>query len=132
MSAAAETEAPPRPHADLSAIPAAVARLRASFEAGRTRSLEWRREQISAVEKMLSERADDFLEALRADLGKPTLEALAMDLMATKNEAALARKKLRQWTRPERVGLLPIPGRMRIVREPLGVVLVISPWTYPV
>ncbi len=132
MSVAVESQAPPHPHADVSAIPATVARLRASYESGLTRPLAWRLEQLAALERMLAERRDDFLEALAADLGKPELEALAMDLMATKNEASLARKRLRKWTRPERVGLLPIPGRMRILREPLGVVLIISPWNYPV
>jgi aldehyde dehydrogenase (NAD+) len=51
-----------------------------------------------------------------------------------KQEVRLALKKLAKWTRPERVAT-PIhlrPARSRIVREPLGVVLIIGPWNYPV
>ncbi len=134
MSAAAESQpqATPRPHADLAAIPQTVSRLRAVFESGRTRPLAWREAQLRALEALCSERSDELVEAMRADFGKPVFEAFTMDVAATKMEAAGARKKLKKWTKPEGKGLLPIPGRMRIVREPLGVVLIISPWNYPV
>jgi aldehyde dehydrogenase (NAD+) len=81
---------------------------------------------------MCSEEADDFIEALRADFGKPPIEALAADVAQGKQEAAAARKKLGKWTRPERVGAIPGIGRSYVHREPLGVVLIISPWNYPV
>jgi aldehyde dehydrogenase (NAD+) len=99
---------------------------------GRTRPLAWRREQLEALRAMCSERGEELVEAMHADLGKPTLEAWSADVGATRMEASLALRKLKKWTRPERVGLLPIPGRMRVIREPLGVVLIISPWNYPV
>ena len=43
-------------------------------------------------------------------------------------------RHLRAWTAPRRVPvpLSLAPGRARVVREPLGVVLVIAPWNYPV
>jgi aldehyde dehydrogenase (NAD+) len=132
MSAAAHSQPPPRPRADVAAIPETLSRLRASFEAGRTRPLAWRLEQLRAIEALCSERCDELLEALRADFGKPVFEAFTMDVAATKMEAAGARRNLKKWTKPEGRGLLPIPGRMRVVREPLGVVLIISPWNYPV
>jgi len=124
----------PHPHTDPSTIPATVERLRAAFETGHTQPLEWRRSQLEALERMLGERGDALVEALRADLGKPVLEAWATDVGAVRQEAALARKRLARWTRPEKVPT-PLnlrPARSRIVREPLGVVLIIAPWNYPV
>ena len=55
------------------------------------------------------------------------------DRLIVATELALARKKLRSWTKPERVptSLVGQPGRSRIYREPLGVVLIIGPWNYP-
>jgi len=131
MSVALDTHQPD-PHTELSRIPDLVSRLRATFESGRTRDLAWRRAQIEAVRAMVRDHQDEFIEALRADLGKPVLEAVSADLAQATMEAGLALKKLSKWTRPEKVGRLPLPGRTRVVREPLGVVLVIAPWNYPV
>jgi aldehyde dehydrogenase (NAD+) len=111
-----------------------VGRLRATFDAGTTRSLDWRREQLKGLRKMLTEREGELLDALAADLGKPRLEAWATDVGFVLNEVDLALKHLRRWTKPQRAHtpLVTKPARARIVAEPLGVVLVIAPWNYPV
>jgi aldehyde dehydrogenase (NAD+) len=132
---AQDVPAPATPPAtpDLDA-PELVARLRAAFDAGRTRPLDWRRAQLKAMRKMLTERESELQDALRADLGKPPLEAYGTDIGYTINEIDLALKHLRSWTRPRRVPtpLATKPATGRVVPEPLGVVLVIAPWNYPV
>jgi aldehyde dehydrogenase (NAD+) len=132
MSVAPETR--PQPHTDPDAIEGLAERLRETFRAGRTLPLDWRRGQIEQIGRMMKENADELVAALHADLGKPTLEAFTADLAAVKGEADLALKKLSRWTRPQKVStpLSQRPARARIVREPLGVVLVIAPWNYPV
>ena len=129
------TPAPAAPPAtpDLDAA-ALVARLRATFDNGKTRSLDWRRGQLKAMRKMLTEREPELQEALRADLGKPPLEAYATDIGFVINEIDYAARRLRRWTRGKRVPtpLATKPAKARLVPEPLGVVLVIAPWNYPV
>ena len=125
-------DAAPQPQFDVDRIPEIVQRLRQTFDSGKTRSLDWRRGQLQAIHDMMATEGDVLVEALQADLRKPTLEAWAADIGAMKMESKSAIKSLKKWTRPERIGLLPIPGRMRVIREPLGVVLIISPWNYPV
>jgi aldehyde dehydrogenase (NAD+) len=122
----------PVPSTDLQRIPALVGDLRATFESGRTRPLAWRRDQLKQLRAMVSDHGDEFVDALRADLGKPELEAYAMDIGQVKVEVGLALRNLKRWTRPERGSWIPMPGSTRTVREPLGVVLIIAPWNYPV
>jgi aldehyde dehydrogenase (NAD+) len=122
----------PEPHTEIDSIPTQVASLRRAFDAGRTRSLEWRREQLKSLIAMHDDHADEFIAALQTDLGKPTFEAFTGDVAQGKTEAKNALKNLRKWTRPERIGLLPVMGKARVLREPLGVVLIISPWNYPI
>ena len=131
MSSAAST---PPPRTDVERIPEIVAHLRETFRSGRTRPLEWRETQLRRLGELLSRHGDELAAALQADLRKPDLEAWMADIASTRAEADLARKKLRAWTKPERVRvpLSQLPGRARIVREPLGVVLIIGPWNYPV
>ena len=125
-------DAAPQPRFDVDQIPGIVERLRQTFDSGRTRPLDWRRGQLQAVHDMVAAEGEVLVEALQADLRKPTLEAWAADIGSIKMEAKSTIKQLKKWTRPEKIGLLPIPGRMRVIREPLGVALIISPWNYPV
>lgn len=122
------TAVPPEPAADV------VARLRATFDTGRTRPLDWRRGQLGRMKALLVEREAELLDALRADLGKPPTEGWATDIGIVISEIDHARRHLRRWAKPERVWapLATRPGKARIVREPLGVVLVIAPWNYPI
>jgi aldehyde dehydrogenase (NAD+) len=112
---------------------ATVAALRATFDAGRTRPAEWRAAQLAALERMMIEREREFLEALAADLGKPTLEAWSGETSYVAGDAAYARRRLRRWMRDRRVAtpMLGQPGRSWLRPEPLGVVLVIGAWNYP-
>ncbi|MCG8590184.1 MAG: aldehyde dehydrogenase family protein [Proteobacteria bacterium] len=130
----ASVQSLPTPECDIDSIAGHVERLRQTFRSGRTRQLDWRRAQLRRLEALVRDNGDALLEALAQDLGKPTLEAWAADIGLVAKEAAEARKRLVRWTRPEKVPtpLNARPGRSRIVREPLGVTLVIAPWNYPV
>jgi aldehyde dehydrogenase (NAD+) len=111
-----------------------VASLRQTFEDGLTRSLEWRREELRAFQRMLHEGGDELLDAMHADLGKPRVEARLTDVSFVDAEIDVMLRHLGRWARPERVAVPAVqqPGRASVVREPLGVALVISPWNYPV
>jgi len=123
--------APSTPDLDAAAL---LADLRATFASGRTRDLAWRKEQLRALRRMLAEREEDLLAALRTDLGKPAIEAFLTELAFVRAEIDVTLKHLDRWVRPERV-TIPVkqrPGRARVHRDPLGVVLIIGPWNYPV
>ncbi|MDQ2725352.1 MAG: aldehyde dehydrogenase family protein [Actinomycetota bacterium] len=110
-----------------------VAQLRATFDHGVTRPLDWRRAQLQAMAQMLSDGEAEFLEALAADLGKPAIEGWMTELRHVQNEIHHILDNLAAWAAPERVRVRAMlrPSKASIVPEPLGVALVIAPWNYP-
>ena len=111
-----------------------VSHLRASFDAGKTRSIEWRLGQLRALERLLVEQESALIEALVADLGKPPLEVYLAETSVLQKELSETRKRLRKWMKPTRTStpLVTQPGKSRIHKDPLGVVLILSAWNYPV
>jgi len=111
-----------------------VDRLRATFEAGRTRPLKWRRAQLDAMQRMLEENEDAIEKALHADLAKPAQEVLLGETSLVFSEIRHARSRMERWARPRKVPTPPVaqPGRSFIQPEPLGVALIIGAWNYPI
>ncbi|WP_085369271.1 aldehyde dehydrogenase family protein [Leifsonia sp. NCR5] len=108
--------------------------LRASFDRGITKPLSWRLAQLRALRRMLTERSAEFEDALLSDLGKNPTESQIAELGFVVGEIDHMTRHLRRWLRPKRVGVpgALLPAGASIVREPVGVVLVIAPWNYPV
>lgn len=108
--------------------------LRTAYNQGLTRPLSWRKHQLEQMLKMLEENESEFLDALATDLGKPRVEGFITDIAFVAGEVKSMIKNLKKWNRPERVGtpLVTMPAKSRLIPEPLGVVLVIAPWNYPI
>ena len=109
-------------------------RVRETFATGLTRAPDWRKAQLRALDRMLVDGETELLDALRTDLGKSPLEGFLTEIAFVRAEIAETLRHLDAWLRPERVSI-PVkqrPGRARIHRDPLGTVLIIGPWNYPV
>ncbi|MEM1082245.1 MAG: aldehyde dehydrogenase family protein, partial [Pseudomonadota bacterium] len=109
-------------------------RLRSTFNAGRTRDLRWRRRQLDALIRMLNDHEAEILEAMHQDFGKPAQEAFLAEVGFVTSEARYVRSRMERWSRirPVETPMIGQPGRSHVQPEPLGVVLIIGAWNYPV
>lgn len=103
------------------------------FKQGTTRSFDFRKEQLVKLKKAITRYEQDIYDALYSDLKKSPEEC-----WVTENGLVLAEidhilNHLKEWMRPEprKTNLVNLPSTSYIIREPMGVVLVIGPWNYP-
>ncbi|MFD3449074.1 aldehyde dehydrogenase family protein [Microbacteriaceae bacterium 4G12] len=110
-----------------------VGRLRAAHGTGITRPLSWRLAQLEAMGRLLDENGAELEEALRTDMGRPGIESFIAEISFVRTELSHTRRHLARWLRPRRVPVpaVAFPATARTVLEPLGVVLVMAPWNYP-
>lgn len=73
-------------------------------------------------------------DAMWADYRKPAPEVDISELLPTVSEARHAMRHLRRWMKPHRVAMpMTLFGsRSRILHQAKGVVLIISPWNFPI
>lgn len=110
-----------------------VSSVSATFNSGRTKSYQWRVEQLNQIIKMTEEQQGKIADALKADLNKGTAESWTSEIGFTIGDAKHTIKHLKHWMKPRKVST-PIaaqPGKSFQLPEPLGTVLVIGAWNYP-
>lgn len=113
--------------------PDQLANLRRYFDSGITRPWIFRSEQLKKLKRSIVDHEQDLYDALYADLKKSPEECWVTETGMVLSELNAAIKNLRRWMEPETVNtnLLNLPSGSRIMKEPLGVVLIIGPWNYP-
>lgn len=111
-----------------------VSRLRAGFRSGRTKPVAWRVDQLRRLRELLTSHGEELAGALHEDLGKSSTEAFRTEIDFTVREIDHTLEHLDGWLRPETA---PVPAHLGedatawTQYDPLGVVLVIAPWNYP-
>jgi len=110
-----------------------LTRLRAFFDAGNTRDVEFRIAQLKKLKEGIRKYEPQIMAALYNDFRKPPFESYATEIGILYTEIDHAVRHIRSWSRPRRVTtpIINYLSRSRIYHEPYGVVLIISPWNYP-
>ena len=114
-------------------IPKQVSALHACFATGKTKSLEWRRQQLSQIKRMTLENESRIIDALKRDLSKSELESWSSEISYVTGDIDHTLKHLKKWMKPRKVPtpLVAQPGKSYQLPEPLGVALIIGAWNYP-
>uniref|UniRef100_A0A8B9GWR6 Aldehyde dehydrogenase n=1 Tax=Astyanax mexicanus TaxID=7994 RepID=A0A8B9GWR6_ASTMX len=110
-----------------------IERLRAAFRSGVTIPQHFRLTQLKALLSLLEENETQILEAMHKDLAKPKFEAVLSEIDLVVNDVCFAINNLHSWMQPNYVGtnLATKLDECFVRREPLGVVLIIGAWNYP-
>ena len=104
------------------------------FKLGLTQKYKTRIECLKKIKTALLKYENDYISALKKDLGKSEFEAYLTELGFCQHELSETIKKLKKWMKPKRklTSLLAQPASSKIYYSPLGVNLIISPYNYPV
>ena len=107
---------------------------RKRYRAAPNPPIEERRAKLEKLERAIRHHRDELKVALEADFRKSADESEFTELIVTLGELKFARAKLASWAKPQRVDtpLVVFGSHSEIRYEPKGVVLVLSPWNYPV
>ncbi len=107
--------------------------MRSHFETEITKPYSFRKRQLQLLKQALLKYEKEISNALYTDLKKSAEEAYSTEIGLVLSELNLAIRNLRNWMAPKFVStdLANLPSSSKIYRDPLGVVLIISPWNYP-
>ncbi|MEO0373274.1 MAG: aldehyde dehydrogenase family protein [Cyanobacteria bacterium P01_A01_bin.17] len=110
-----------------------VAAQRRFFNSGVTQPIAFRIEQLKKLAKAIEDNKPNIIEALKADLHKPGFEAY-FEMLGVLSEIKYALKNIRAWAKPQKVAtpFHQFPSSAKVYPNPLGVVLIIGPWNYPI
>jgi len=110
-----------------------IKRQRQFFASGETTSWEFRTRMLKTLRQAIKVHEADIFTSLDRDLKKSQVDAYASEIGSCLAEISYTLKHLRQWMKPQRVRsslLFPL-SKARILSEPLGLSLILSPWNYP-
>lgn len=90
---------------------------------------------LAKLAEVLKARAQDIADAINADFGNRSQhESILAEVMVLLEEIKHTRRKLKKWMKPSSsfADLNYLPARVRLMRQPVGVVGIIGAWNYPV
>ncbi len=103
------------------------------FKTSQTYDVTYRIAALRKLKSALDKWENEILEALKEDLGKAPFEGYETELGICHAEIKHLLKHVKKWSVPERKAtpIVHFPSSSYILKDPKGVVLIMSPWNYP-
>lgn len=115
-------------------IPKIAAAARATFRSQKTKDVEYRLVQLRKLYWGLTDLTPKFLESLKQDLNKPAHDSFMSEIGWSLQDCAFIIKNLEKWVKDDKDIDVPLTFSMlnaRIRKEPLGAVLIIGTYNFP-
>ncbi|KAI8092472.1 Aldehyde/histidinol dehydrogenase [Halteromyces radiatus] len=126
----------PLKYSSFETIEDSVSCLRGTFVTGRPRELYWRKFHVQRLYDLVKQNEERFYEALAKDMNKPRMEAFVGDISPVLEECIYYLDNLDRLIKDRKVksrSRISNAGGINIIRkDPLGVVLIIGAWNFPV
>ena len=113
----------------------AFERQRGARDTSRVLDFAARDAALAALEALLRSNADALCTAVDRDFkGRAPQETRLLEIFPALEAIRHARRHLKRWMKPQRrpTNFWFLPGRSRVMFQPLGVVGIVVPWNYPI
>lgn len=111
-----------------------VNKQRTFFNHNQTKDIAFRKAMLYRLKKAIRKNEKNIFKALHNDLGKSKAESYMSEIAMVYQEIDTAISNIQKWSRPKHVPctISTFPSKNYIHSEPYGVVLIITPWNYPI
>ncbi|CAI4223568.1 unnamed protein product [Auanema sp. JU1783] len=111
-----------------------VEKQRAYFNTGKTKSIQERISNLQTLRKLVEDNTEQLCDAVYKDHRRLPANTFFLEISNTIQEIDYTIANLKEWAQPTYVDKTVVNAldQPMIVKDPLGVVLIISPWNYPV
>ena len=115
-------------------VQAAFEQLQTTFKTGKTKTLEWRRNKLRALEKGMKEMTAEISAAVSKDHRRKEAEVFGSEIGPMIEAIRHVDSNLESYMAdiPEKAELILAPATCSVRYEPLGVVGVYGSWNFPV
>lgn len=107
---------------------------KSSFFKGKNRAVSDRMNHLLRLKEMITDNESLLYDVLKKDLGKPEFEVYTTEILTVLNEIDVHLKNVSKWAKTRSAGnsYLTFPSKSKIYKQPLGTVLIIGAWNYPI